>query len=429
MKRVPAVLLVVIALAAGLGIGVFAGRTVLGPSPSPSGIAQVSPSAPADSGSPTDSSSPSDSSAPGDSSSPSAEPSPTPAPTPVLVPDPLDGVLVAPKLAKRHVVAVMIDDLWAARPQSGLSAASVVWQAPAEGGIPRYVALFSEGSPPAVGPIRSSRLYFISWAAEWNAVYMHVGGSPQAMALLKSSQGAGKVVWNADEFRVGPTYMWRIKTRQAPHNVYSSSKYMQLLVKAVHAPTSMNYTPHWTFAPDPSMDQLPTSGSIRVPYLANVIQYTYDPKTNTYKRTVSVEGKQFDVGPKTKVRIAPKNVVVIYMSFAPLNDGSQKHRLEAQFIGSGKALVFNNGKVTKATWSKKSMTAPTLLTGADGKPVTFTVGQTFVQVVPLGTAVSYKIGKLPAPGTVPSPSPSPSDGASPSPSPVGMDSNDWRFVF
>ncbi|MFN8629434.1 MAG: DUF3048 domain-containing protein [Chloroflexota bacterium] len=420
----PAALLVVISLAAGLGIGLFAGRTVLGPSASPSAIAQVSPGA-SSSSAPSDSSSPADSSSPGDSGEPSAEPTPTPAPTPVLVPDPLDGVPVSPKVAKRHVVAVMIDDQQDARPQSGLSDASVVWQAPAEGGIPRYVALFHEGNPRAVGPIRSSRLYFISWAAEWNAVYMHVGGSPQAMALLASSQGKGKVVWNADEFRVGSTYMWRIKTRFAPHNVYSNAKYMQLLVKAVHAPTTMNYQPHWQFAADAPVEQRPSSGSIRVPYLANVITYAYSPKTNSYPRSVSVEGKQFDVGPKTKVRISPKNVVVIFMSFAPLNDGSKKHRLEAQFTGSGKALVFTNGKVTKATWSKKSMTAPTLLTGPDGKPVTLTVGQTFVQVVPLGTSVTYKIGKVPAPAASPSGDPG---AASPSPSPVG-DVADWRLVF
>lgn len=422
MRRVPAALFVVISLAAGLGIGVFAGRTVLGPSPSSSAIAQVSPG-PSGSPAPVDSGTPSDSAAPSDSGAPSTEPTATPSPTPVLVADPLDGVLVSPALAKRHVVAVMIDDQQDARPQSGLSSASVVWQAPAEGGIPRYVALFHEGSPRAVGPIRSSRLYFIAWAAEWNAVYMHVGGSPQAMALLASSQGKGKVVWNADEFRVGSTYMWRIKTRFAPHNVYSSSKYMQLLVKAVHAPTKMNYTPHWQFAPDPTIDQLPVGGSIRVPYLANVITYTYSRKTNSYLRSVTKEGKQFDVGPKVPVRIAPKNVVVIYMSFAPLNDGSKKHRLEAQFTGSGKALVFSNGKLVKATWKKASMTAPTLLFGPDGKPVTFTVGQTFVQVVPLGTAVTYKLGKVPAPSA------SPSDAPSPSPSPVGDESSDWRLLL
>ncbi len=424
MRRAPAAILVVIALAAGVGIGVLAGRVALAPAAAqPSSLANASASAGAG-GSPSGSGgSPSDSGlAP--SGSPSPSPSPTPVPTPVLVADPLDGVLVAPAVAKRHVIAVMIDDQQDARPQSGLSAASQVWQAPAEGGIPRYVALFSEGDPPAVGPIRSSRLYFIAWAAEWNAVYMHVGGSPQALALLRTSQGAGKAVWNADEIRLGDTYMWRIRTRFAPHNMYSNAKSMRLLVKAVRAPVSVNYQAHWQFAPDAPPEQRPSSGSIRVPYLANVITYAYQPSTNTYLRSVSVEGKQFDAGPMPKVRIAPKNVVVLFMSFAPLNDGSNHGRLEAQYTGTGKAWVFTNGALVKGTWKKKSLTAPTLLLGPDGKPVTLTVGQTFVQVVQIGTGVTYKLGTVPPP----SPSPSPSGQPSPSPSPMGM-VGDWRLVL
>ena len=409
MRRVPAVILVVLSLAAGVGIGVFAGRAVMGESPSGSAaaVAQASAAPSADVPTPVPSGTPT----PAPTETPA--PTPTPVPTPALVPDPLDGVPVEPSLAAQHVVAVMIDDLWAARPQSGLSSASQVWQAPAEGGIPRYMALFSEGDPAAVGPIRSSRLYFIAWAAEWNAVYAHVGGSPQALSLLNSSQGRGSVVWNADEFVYGPAYMWRIKTRAAPHNVYSDGSHLRSLVKAVKAPTSVDYTAHWQFAPDPSPTQLPVGGSIVVPYPENLISYAYDQSTNSYPRTVSSEGKEYDVGPATKVRIAPKNVVVIYMHFGPLNDGSHKNRLEAQFTGSGQALVFNNGGVVKATWKKASMTAPTLLYGPDGKPVTLTVGQTFVQVVPVGTAVTYKLGTPPASAAAPSPAPSPSPSSGP----------------
>ena len=92
------------------------------------------------------------------------------------------AVLVPPAVAARHPIAVMIDDLGPARPQSGFSAASVVWQAPAEGGIPRYMLIFQENIPTDVGPVRSSRYYYIAWAAEWRAVYAHAGGSPQALA-------------------------------------------------------------------------------------------------------------------------------------------------------------------------------------------------------------------------------------------------------
>ena len=377
------------------------GSTVVTNAPTQTATALVTPA-----------SSPSPTPVPTDTPTPTPAPTPTPVPTPVMVPDPMTGLMVTEAQASRHVVAVMIDDQADARPQSGLSDASIVWQAPAEGGIPRYVALFQAGNPAAVGPIRSSRLYFIAWAAEWNAVYLHVGGSPQAMALLKTAQGRGQVVWNADEFRWGGAYMWRIKERFAPHNVYTDVKHMQLLVKKVGAAFTMTYKPFWQFAPDAPLEQRPVGGAIVVPYPANLITYKYDRATNTYVRTVSVEGPQVDAG--TKVRIAPKNVVVLAMSFAPLNDGSKKHRLEAQFVGTGTAWISTNGITVKGTWKKASITAPTLLFGPGGKPVTLTAGQTFVNVVGIGTAVKFTAGKPLAP---PVASPSPSLAPSPTPSP------------
>jgi hypothetical protein len=317
--------------------------------------------------------------------------------------------MVSPASATRHVVAVMIDDQFRARPQSGLSSASIVWQAPAEGGIPRYMALFQEGNPKAVGPIRSSRYYFIAWASEWKSVYMHVGGSPQALALLRSRDGRGRVVYDGDGFRYEPTYMWRIRTRSAPHNMYTDGKHMRGLTKKVGA-KPVNYKAAWAFAPDAELAARPKGGTIIVPYLANKVTYKYDRTTNRYLRSVSVEGKQMD--PAAKTRIAPSNVVIMAMSFAPLNDGSKKHRLEAQFTGKGTAWIATNGKTVKGTWKKPSMTAPTKFYGPDGKPVTLTIGQTFIQVVPKGTRITIKDGKVPPPA---SPSPQPSTSPSPSP--------------
>jgi hypothetical protein len=102
----------------------------------------------------------------------------------------------------------------------------------------------------------------------------------------------------------------------------------------------------------------------------------------------------------------------MFMRFGPLNGGDKKGRLEADYIGSGKALISTNGKTIRGTWAKKSMKGPTRFFDKAGNPVTLTIGQTFVQVVRTGTAVTFVNGKAPAP----SPSPSGSPGVSPSPS-------------
>ena len=383
-------ILVVLTLGLGLVVGVGAGIVLTSAETSPTpGTALASPTAGATS---TVTPEPTPSPEPTPTPLPSYPPLPTPEPTPELMAAPLTGRMVSPERATRHVVAVMIDDQAAARPQSGLASASVVWQAPAEGGIPRYMALFQEGNPKAVGPVRSSRYYFIAWAAEWNSVYVHVGGSPQALAFLRSASGRGKVVYDADGFRYEGRYLWRIKSRFAPHNVYTDAEHLRSMAKKVGA-KSVTYKPAWKFAPDIARDKRPKGGTIVVPYLANKITYKYDRQNNRYLRAVSGEKKQVDAASKS--RVAPKNVVIMVVSFGPLNDGSRKNRLEAKFTGTGRAWIATNGKTIKGTWKKSSLKGKTRFYGPDGEPVTLTVGQTFVQVVPRGTKITIKDGKVP----------------------------------
>ncbi len=345
------------------------------------------------------------------SPAPSASPTPTPSPTPVLVPAPLTGRLVSPEVAAQRPVAVMIDDLGPARPQSGFSAASVVWQAPAEGGIPRYMLVFQDREPGPVGPVRSARYYYITWAAEWHAVFAHVGGSPQAMATL-ASQGQGQLVYNADEFRWGGIYFHRITERASPHNAYTDGSLLRKMATRIGAKDELQPAA-WQFAPDAPPDVRPYGGLIRVVYPANTITYRYDRTTNTYPRGVTGAPAQADAS--TGQRVAPSNVVVMLMSFAPLNDGHpDKHRLEAKVVGSGKAWISTNGRTTIGTWKKTSLTAPTQFFDAAGAPVTLTVGQTFIQVMPLGSTITVQDGTdtpaapSPSPGGSPVPSPSPS---------------------
>jgi hypothetical protein len=336
--------------------------------------------------------------------SPSPSPSPSASLGPVMVPAPLTGELVTPAAAALHPIAVMIDDLRAARPQSGLAKASIIYQAPAEGGIPRYMAVFAETVPADVGPVRSARYYFIAWAAEWKAMYVHAGGSPQALTALRS-QGNGQLVYNADEFAHGG-YFRRIRGRAAPHNLYTTGRQLRrlaTLLGATAAPRAI-----WTFNPPAPLEIRPVGGRITFAYPQNAIRYDYDRVTNTYLRSVTGEGAQRDAA--NKLRIAPTNVVIMWMKFGPLNDGeAYKHRLEATIVGSGPAWIATNGHTIKGTWKKASLKGPTLFYDRAGHLVSLTVGQTFVNVVIWGTAVSVHDG-APAPPVSPSPTPSASPG-------------------
>ncbi|MBM4407906.1 MAG: DUF3048 domain-containing protein [Chloroflexi bacterium] len=365
------------------------------PEASPTAVAAASlPESPTPAPSPTVARTPAPTVAPTASPSPMASssppPSPTPSPSPTTaantVPAPLTGMPVTKTAAARHPIAVMIDDHPDARPQSGFNAASVVWHAPAEGGIPRYMLVFQEMLPGSIGPIRSARQYYIQWAAEWRSAYVHAGGAPNALTTLRQ-HGDGQLVYNADYARWGKPnapYIWRITTRFAPHNVYSTGAQLQSLADRIGAKGAVEMA--WRFGSALPLAQRRIGGSIRVTYRFNQIDYAYDRVTNTYPR--SVMGRpQIDADDGRQV--APTNVIVMFVRFAPLpgDPHPEKLRLAGDVIGTGKAYIATNGKALTGTWSKKSNTSPTVFLDAKGRPVALTPGQTFIQVVATGTKV------------------------------------------
>ncbi len=386
-------------LGAAFGVAVVAcGES--GPSSAPS-MANVSATAtPSPSPTPT----PTPTAVPTASPEPTPIPTPTPSPTPTPVVAPLTGELVPPSVARRHPIAVMIDDLGAARPQSGLHLADVVWHAPAEGGIPRYMAIFQSRLPTAIGPVRSARSYYVAWASEWKALYAHSGGSPQALATLRA-KGNGQLVYDANEYRYG-RYFHRSTARSAPHNLYTNGKQLRKLAKARGAKDKA-YAPVWTFAPEAPLDGRPYGGSIKVRYPLNAITYRYSRTSNTWKRSVSREGKQVDAA--DGARVEPKNVVVMWVNFTAIGD--KKHRLEADLVGSGKASVFTNGRRINGTWRKAGTTKPTQFFDKAGDPIPLTVGQTFIQVIPRTDSITV------VPGSDTPPPSAPPSAATASPSP------------
>lgn len=317
-------------------------------------------------------------------------PTATPIPTPVLVPAPLTGLLVSPEAAAQHPIAVMVDDHADARPQSGFNAASVVWQAPAEGGVPRYMLVFQDHVPAGVGPIRSARQYYVEWAAEYRAVYVHHGGSSQALATLRA-KGSGAWVWNADGFRWSPKYLWRATDRFAPHNVYTDGQHLRALAARLGADDGP-IKPAWTFRPAIRRQLRATGATLKVTYPYETITYRYSAATNRYLRYIN-GAKQPQVDRADGQVVAPANVVVLRMFFGPLTGTIGGHgRLEAHDVGKGVAWIATNGRTIKGTWKKASATAPTLLFGPGGAPISLTAGQTFVQVLALTYGFEFTAG-------------------------------------
>ena len=133
--------------------------------------------------------------------SPSDTPAASETPGPDWVYSDLDGVLAPPDLAHRLPMAIMIDDNAVARPQSGISSASIVYQAAADGGEDRYEMIFQEGTATDIGPVRSARPYFVYWADEYKALFGHFGGDAHSLKQVIPANAG--YIYNEDDLNGG----------------------------------------------------------------------------------------------------------------------------------------------------------------------------------------------------------------------------------
>lgn len=298
---------------------------------------------------------------------------------------PLTGEPVGRDIAGRRPVAVTIDNLTpGARPQSGLDDASLVFETLAEGGITRFMAVYLERDAPMVGPVRSTRLYFNSWAAGLGAIFGHDGGNVDALQELKTLP----TVFNVDSGQAAGPF-WRISTRLAPHNEYTSTARLRQYAAARGGSGGSRMTiPHKADAPFFSR---PVAFTLDIGFSSSdyAVEWRYDRGPNDYRRFM---GGEPHVEPATGRQLTAKNVVVMVTAMSPDYDPYTPGAIKLGTEGSGKATVYEDGKSIPATWSKPSVTAPLRWLDAHGNPIPLNRGSTWVEVVPLETSVTTSTG-------------------------------------
>lgn len=289
-------------------------------------------------------------------------------PAPTTEASTLTGVQVPIGTNNRGVIGVMIENSPDARPQSGLKDAGVVYEAVAEGGITRFLGLYQEAAPDYVGPVRSARPYFVEWLAPYLASYGHVGGSPEATALIKQMN-----IRDLDQF-YNPSAYHRINSRYAPHNMYTSIPALyQLAEQKGYIDSKFN-----GFArKEPAPANPPTASSIDLNISSALynVHYDYNAATNTYNRVL---GGKPHVDEKSGAQLSPNVVVAIVMPSSVHADGV--HTVY-QTTGSGPVYIFQDGTITQGTWHKANGNAQFTFTDGNGQTLPLNPGQTWMTMV------------------------------------------------
>ena len=354
----------------------------------PFAIAQATPSA-----SPSLVPSPSPSLSPTPEESPSPSPTDTaePSATPTSLPadwgySDLDGVAAPQAAAHRLPMAIMIDDNSVARPQSGISSASIVYQAYADGGEDRYMFVFQEGTATDIGPVRSARPYYVYWAVEYKALYGHFGGDANSLRVVIPANA--KNIYNMDDLNGGACPYHRITTRPAPHNAYTNTAALISCAAQKAYPATYQNLPARTFKDDMPIAERPASQTVNITYRTGIVGYKYDPGSDSYLRIIAGAP---EIDPANGNQVFARTVVIMYQAY-----GTDPHALDEASrpyvynVGSGKATIFMEGKAVAATWKKTSNTALTRFYDSSGREIPFVRGEIFMQSIPTGTAVSVK---------------------------------------
>jgi len=302
------------------------------------------------------------------------KPKPKPV-VPTTAPSKLTGLPVDPAANNRQVTAIMIENSPDARPQSGLVGAGVVYEAIAEGGITRFMALYQAEMPDYIGPVRSVRPYYLDFLMPFDAAVAHVGGAPQALSDIKTFN-----IKDLDQFYNSGAYT-RITSRDAPHNVYTSMSNLNNL-EVSKGFTSSTFTGFPRKKDTPSKQPAATNINFAISSTLYNVHYDYDAKANSYKRS---EGGQPHTDEKSGTQLEPKVVMALVMNRGIDSDGQHTDYTDT---GSGPMYLFQDGGEVTGTWHKADRRSQFSFTDANGQPLKLNAGQTWISIVDPGT-VTY----------------------------------------
>ena len=291
-------------------------------------------------------------------------------------------------------IACMIDNHKDAWPQYSINDAFLVYEIIVEGGETRLMALF-QNKDVTVGPMRSSRHYYLDYALENDAIYAHIGWSPQAEKDIPSL-GVNNI--NGLYYDTGKAYkegdvFWRISGKYvAPHNSISSTTALknEAANKGYRLTTTqrsvLNYvTDEVTL--EENTDAIPAT-DVTIPFSTlQKVNFVYDANTGRYTRyargTVQTDASSGE-------NITTKNIIITKCENYTLNDGQNKGRQGLKNIGTMDGYYITNGKAIPITCTKNSREGKTVYKDATGKEIDVNDGNTFIEICPINAAVSIQ---------------------------------------
>ena len=285
---------------------------------------------------------------------------------------------------KDRPIAVMIDNHNLAWPQAGLNDAYMVYEIVVEGGETRLMALFKGKDIEKIGPVRSSRHYFLDYAMENDAIYVHFGWSPQAQSDISKYK-----INNINGISEDGTTFWRVKDKSAPHNAVTSTKKIMESAKSKKYRTTSTSSSVLNYVTDEILlEDGIEANEVTIPHSQlQTVKYEYDSEQKVYERYArNKEQKDWTTGNM----VTTKNIIITFCDNYELTDSENKGRQGLKNTGTFDGYYITNGKAIKIKCIEESRNEKTKYEDLEGNEIKVNDGNTFVNICPKNADVTIE---------------------------------------
>ena len=291
-------------------------------------------------------------------------------------------------------IAVMIDNHNLAWPQGGLNNAYMVYEIIVEGGETRLMALFKGVNVEKIGPVRSARHYFLDYAMENDAIYVHFGESPQAKSDIKKYD-----IDDIDGIAEDGTTFWRVKDKSAPHNAATSTEKLLQSAKNKNYKTTSEAKSVLNYVTDEvNLEEGQSAETVVIPHSTlQTVKYEYNSQTKLYERYARNKAQtDWETGDP----VTAKNIIITFCDNYTLNDSENKGRQGLKNIGTFDGYYITNGKAIQIKCTKNARDEKTVYTDLQGNEIKVNDGNTWVNICPINAEVEITGTEHPADGDV-----------------------------
>lgn len=280
-------------------------------------------------------------------------------------------------------IAVMIDNVGEAIPQTGLNDAAIVYEMIVEGGLTRFMAVFKGVKVDTIGPVRSARPYFLDYALENDSIFTHFGYSGQAKEDIE------KLKINNVNGLVDSSTFWRTDKKTAPHNALTSTeKIIQKAKDYGYRTTSSERSVLNYVTKEVELTEGTEANTITIPYSSsNKVSFKYNKETGRYTRYVNNSVRKDWL---TQKELTTKNIIISFINNHTTNEETKTDRQALENIGNLDGYYITNGKAIRIKCSKTTRGGKTVYKDLNGKEIEVNDGNTYIQIVPPSRTITIE---------------------------------------